>query len=447
MSREKRCLVTKEQINLVVKSSCIERYPEIKKVLLKHQNKKGGIYKNDIKEEPKEVVEDMINVFSGILEEAESEWMDVGCVRKKRTRCELCNNSQMEYNFKIKNMKNNNIMIVGSRCIEKFKGIDGDKRKRREWINNQHKINRLREINKMYPECKNKIEEYKKFYVDLEVLLPKEIDEEIISILKQMSEFYENYINNKLPKKELFRLKEYTTKFNEITERIQRFIEANKGNLLIVDKELKKWLSISERKVLKDKIMAEGGIITQNTISCIYQDKFIKKFEKIIETQFNYYGFRLKNLEQEGIVFEWEYEGIKLNFKDTLESFMKKFGYLMIGDAVLEERYLKNNIRLDLEASNFSRIISIVNGWLINTNYIIDERRSSVTYTEIDNKQLTTTVFSQSFLSNIQPLLLINNAEERRHNIYEYISKLNRWKDKHTYNIGDIESIMKNRRY
>ncbi len=119
-SKNINALVTKEQINLLVNSECIKRYPNLYSLLKYHKSINKQVYSSDIKHlknSDNETFSILSYSFKEIVEEGSKEWKQGGFVGTDHNHCQLCGSNKLTLNYKISNIINKNEMIIGSKCI------------------------------------------------------------------------------------------------------------------------------------------------------------------------------------------------------------------------------------------------------------------------------------------------------------------------------------------
>lgn len=433
--RGAKCLITREQINLVVRSECINRYPDIKRILEKHQSTKG-IYKKDIVGESNETINIIENAFQVIVEEAVQEWYESGYKGRKKTKCQLCNHPKIEDNFEIKNKSNNTTMIIGSSCIGKF-SIERTTKNVKQLINANKKVERLTKINEQYPGIAERLRDMQRFYKELPTILPIELDQSFITCMKQLQEFYDGYIELKIPDKRLLELEGYIENYNHIKQKVEEFIKAIENETLCIDRTLKRWLSAGNRKKLKLEIMNQGGIISRDTIPWIHQREFVLRFKEKVEGIFKRNKFNLIEIDEEIINLAYQHPRGTIKFQVTIKKFMEHFGTKLL-DGFLEDE--ANNIMEIVEITNNNinrgKLEDLINYTiLIKSGYFINEYESSEKYIKLEkHAKYDINISTPQFLKIVKPLLFIEEKEAAKE-LIQYCNRLRHWKSKDTYSL------------
>lgn len=432
--KDNRCLITREMVNLVVRSECINRYPEIKRILEKHQATRG-IYKKDIAEESMETINIIENAFHVILEEAKNEWTESGYKGRNKTKCQLCNNPNIKDNFEITNEENNVKMIVGSSCIGKF-NIKLTTKNARELINASKKVERLTKINVEYPNISERIHSLKIFYKDLPTILPIELDEKFNTYRREIQDFYNKYTELELPDKSLPELGGHIERCEQIKKEIDEFIKNAGNGRLSIDVKLKRWLNEKDKKEIKLKIMRQGGIINIDTIHQVYQKDFVLRFKEEIETLLESRNFIFKDVDEgENITFTYKYQKQTIDFNISTKKFMEKFGAGLLGGfSEDDENNLLKEIELTNNNNNIDKIERLINYTILaDSRYHINEYKSSPRYVRLERDGKDDIDLDRAiFFRVIKPLLFINQSEAKT-KLIEYCNRLTSWKNKEKY--------------
>ncbi|MGL5767524.1 MAG: hypothetical protein ACRCX8_17980, partial [Sarcina sp.] len=178
-------ILLKKQINLILKSTICDKDLILRDVLLEFSN---GIETTDL-EKIKSINEDIFfklnsnEIIKHIIEDSSKEWIQEKPIGIKDIPCELCKNSNSKDKFIIRNRLNENILLVGTSCIEKFGGMKREVagEKLRDLIkltdkSGSEKYDRLKEFNKMYNGGKEIIDGWDYFYDSFKIIFPMEIE-------------------------------------------------------------------------------------------------------------------------------------------------------------------------------------------------------------------------------------------------------------------------------
>ena len=119
-------IIEEKHRNLLINSTICDESKELKNLLIEYEK---GLTINQI-EKVKDKIGDLYyklkskEIIKKMIEDAGKEWIQekpVGIVEKP---CDLCKNIKSKEKFIIKNRINNNKLLVGSSCIDKFSEIE-----------------------------------------------------------------------------------------------------------------------------------------------------------------------------------------------------------------------------------------------------------------------------------------------------------------------------------
>lgn len=376
---KKRALASQEDIKLLSKSECIKRYKCLYELFKSFIPKKSPIYLEDteILKKDKQSYNTIRYSFKELVEEASSEWVNVGCVDTKKIVCDLCGSSNLKFNFKIKNQINNNEMIIGSSCIEKFPNINSGNVNMKEHKSRANKIYRSNYINEIYPNIVDMINSWKNFYSSFPILLNEELNSKFTNLLKDSDAFYNDFINGKILQKDAYNFKNYIDEFNLLKKEANYFLDEKKDNIYICDRKIVNWISqnIKDKEKLIDIIRKNDGLIDENTSKYIYSIDFIRRFQKNIESEFGKFNFYIESLNKEnGIVISYKVSRnniIKLSMR--LSGFMKKFNFICFdSDKCISKEKIIAEFGFYIENDNINNLIYEINLNLEDTKYYVE---------------------------------------------------------------------------
>ena len=442
-------LATQEDINLLSKSECTKRYNLLLYTLLAHQLKKRPIYLDDIRH-LKEIDFETYNIFlfgiKTLVKEAAQEWFFLDSPDDAGKLCQLCGNNRLEYTFRIINEKNKNKMIVGSSCIDKFSDIRIPKKKRIEVTNNHKRLKRINSINSKYEEyifqnnCKDVnelLKTWKSFHANFPIILPKSINDKMVTLLKDSESFYNSFIYNLKSNNNVDKFSNYIDTFEKLKKESNNFYNKYKDNPYTCSSTLMKWLNVKSRNSikLKQRIINNNGIIDIQVAKELFCIDFISRFSEQIEHYFKLNGFIIDKLSEDGIFISYKTpENISVKLHSTLKNFtynftnifflniesgkdnyiISKFNLLWDEYNLEEYFYLLNKFRLN--KTPYYIKIAVRNGRLIHSIRVEKQRNKFV---EIDDR---------NFIDLIKSYI---NKEKKltRKNLLHYFDEIKKWKN------------------
>lgn len=430
-----KVIVTKEQINLVSNSECIKRYPVVLDMLNQYKLSGKSIRLSDIERLENDDIQTYNYLrysFEELSKESAAEWKQAGEAGCYKNRCALCGNPQLMYNYKIRNIKNGNIMIVGSECICKFPNIDSSEFSSKKDKSNKQKynqrINRINEINTMFPNCKHHMEAWKNYYNDLEVLMPYSIDEKYNELINNSYTFYNEYIEGRIKKNRIEEFQEFYNRFELLRIESQKFINENRENSFICNKALARWLNNYSKPSIRRRIIMDGGIITKNTINAIGYFPFIQANLQILESKMQKNSIVLSDITDQHIEFVIRFSRVNLRFKQDLEGFMHNLGHLLLEDTILDKEEIIEKLELDWDIKNIDNFIWELNNILRKTPYRLS-MNFKVMMLDIFKGEYIAQVHYQTFLNSQKKLLFLDEREYKAQ-VLKVIEQIKRWDTK-----------------
>jgi len=449
-------LITAKQKNLLINSTVCDDNINLKNILRKYKN---GLSIEDI-EKTKDEMGDVYYILRSkeivktMIENSEKEWIQekpIGIVEKP---CDLCNSTLSKEKFVIRNKLNENKLLIGSSCIEKFTGIkreiigerpseiiklNGDK----EWV-----YDRLASFNRMYQGGKEIIDKWKIFYDDFDIVFPIEIEKDFESYYRKARKFYKDYKNGKIPEDDLKNFKFCIVDFEHLKKKIVEFKEKNKGNKFLCTKEIAEELKKSDLNKILTIIKENGAIISKWQVKYIENTNFIKQFYIEIREYLKENNVNLLEIENKKVIGEiirGDFSKIKIEMNTKV--FMRMF-YWIISKEQLEnnnEDFIKSSNILKTK-SNILSFINIIAIYMEKYKYYIeiDDDMYDAGYLEVHRDSNFARIEIYKILED-KNLFLTKSVK----NIIKNIEKLewNDIKDKYKYDIGSAGKISSGTEY
>lgn len=446
--------MTKEERNLIIKSNICDENENLKKILRLF---KGSIKVKDLWKiknidvevynliKTRDAVEEMKNSSS-------KEWAPKQYMGKIKKPCELCGNTKSEYKTTILNRINNNVLLVGTRCIHKFSEINKDLygmtiyELERIVKKNPAKLDRIVYFNKICPYGKNIFSMWQNKYNEFEISFPNEYDDEFSNILKKGKRIYSLYINGKIDQNELKNFNSYMKEFEYLYNKCKKFHDDNKNNKYICTKKIEKFLLDRGLKITIEHIKRNGKI-TQDIAKYIYHIDFIKRFKDNIRKMFLKYRIQLKEINNMYIKCSYEYEGFDPILLDiSLQNFSNNFSNIFYNLNInnLTKTELFNLLMIDDNYNNVYDFLGILNYILRGTsyNFYINERFYEKQQIELhkNNTKQYVIVKLNDILKKYMYVFYLSPSKIKL-NLLDDIELIKNWtneEEKEKYKIGDI---------
>lgn len=446
------CIATQEQIRLLSKSENIKRYENLDKILIKFKEIEKPIYSEDIeylKDKNKLIYNTLSYSFKELLEESSQEWYLVGATEFKQETCDLCGNKKLKYNFVIKNIMNENKMIIGSHCIDKFPDLNKNGINLKLEVNKAKKIDRNNKFNDKYEHAKEMIESWKNFYLEFPILLGSYLDSRFVKLIKDSQVFYDNFINCKLPLKDLDEFQKFILEFERLEKDAYEFYLANKDSKYICDKEIINWLKLKNKTYLRNKILKNNGLISNEIAKEMNCISFLNRFYDDIKHVFNNNRFDIETFDEEkGVIISFKVMNrYNLKLILNLKEFVEKFSSIYFEDKVIiDKSYIISNFRFYEEENNLEELVIILNEYIEDNKYSIKNEKiegDTTKYIIVENKQ--------NEVTKVRTVIMYNNIKRIFHKykkneecIIKYLDSLSSWKNKDKYSDKDIRESLRN---
>lgn len=440
MYSKNKVIIELEEKQLVLNSNFINKYTGIKKVLLNYPKDKSirEIDLEYLKINNKRVYQQIKYGFKDIVKNASKEWVKFRYDGQGNKKCSLCG-TQNKYIYLIKNKINKTILNVGSTCIEKFPEIGGNidgmtvSKHKSQLIRNENLINRKIEINEMFPNIENMINQWKYYYDNINIVLPKNLDDRANKLYVKSKSFYKEYIEAKIPKKRLNEFEDFIKEDKDLRYSCKKFILNNKKNRFVCNYKIKRWLIEYEKGTL-DQIKLNRGIVTKKTIKNIYCYEFISRFKVDIENMFSKYKIILNDLNEDYINFKYLHEKIYIEYELTLKEFMLNFGENLI-DKELKLDSIKNLLKLKMNEAQLENLKYLINKSIRSSGYKFIYEQDYNEYSKTNKFELRNIetneyiVMDEKSFMNIYKFSILVGSKEREQRILSNINKISNWKE------------------
>ena len=114
------------------------------------------------------------------------------------------------------------------------------------------------------------LENWKKFYFNLPMLLNRELENRFQKLIKNSNQFYEDFINGNLATKKLEEFQPYIYEFEKLENSVKEFYDNYKDNKYICDKKVINWIKMKNKSNLRNKIINNNGFVSNDIAKEIY---------------------------------------------------------------------------------------------------------------------------------------------------------------------------------
>ena len=455
-SKNINALVTKEQINLLVNSECIKRYPNLYALLKHYKSINKSIYLSDIKHlksSDNETFSILLYSFKEIIDEGSKEWKQGGFVGTEYNNCQLCGSNKLTLNYKIINIINKNQMIIGSSCINKFPLINMDNINLNDEVKRAKKIDRINKLNNRYENILDTIQSWKTFYREFPIILPKRFDDSFTNLYIKSQDFYNKFVDSKLNLCDIEIFNTYISEFSALKSSAEQFYSNNKLNRYICDAPIIRWIDKQKNSnYIKNKIMINGGIINSAIAKDIYSLDFINKFKVEIKEYFETSGFEVSEITENLILLKYKtYENIKIDLTLSLKEFTLKFSDIFFNKLKNNKSsFIINKFKFLWTLDNLENYIYILNNRIKSTGYSLSavfRQGIHINLVRIEKDKKFLELNGDKFLDIIK-IYIDKEPTFIKKNLSIYLSSEHNWKDMKDdkiYNKQDILDAMRNR--
>ncbi|OAA84101.1 hypothetical protein WX45_01945 [Clostridium ljungdahlii DSM 13528] len=449
-----KVVMTMQERILIMNSSICDEKGNLKRVL--------KCFDKSIREKDLQKIKDIdFEVFQLIktrdaIEEIENnmstEWKPTRYNGIIKEPCQLCGNRKSEEKFTIRNKSNHNELLVGTRCIHRFdnledklSGIPVDQYAKYAKTSPQ-KLKRIIYFNSICPDGKSIFLIWKHKYEKFDILFPKNYDIEFSNILKLSKRIYNSYINGKIPQKQVNTFKKWVNEFNYFYKKCEQFYNTHKDDKYVCTRKIADFLLKSKLNTTLEYIQRTGEI-KKEVAPYVYHIDFIKRFKKDIEKVFLQYKIILKGINNNYVIFSYEYKQFAAVFLEvSLKNFTRQFYSIFYGNVQYDEYNLFSELNVCNDYDSVYNFIGILNGLLKHSQYkfYINNELYNKQVMELQNKNTEqyTNIELNNFLKKHMYVFYMNENSARI-KMLSYIKKVKGWKDqmdKDKYDIGDISS-------
>lgn len=401
MNQQNKIIKLKER-NLLIESDIIERYPGLKKLLLKHKTVSKQMVDDcvDMDKATQDILQ--TSAFNEIYNVAKSEWVAEINYDIDDMRCMLCNhkNNQIYY---IRNIINGKSLNVGSECVKYFENSE-------QVISDSKELDKIvqREIkfDKRFKDLYRKLFRFESKINDSEYIVNYTSFDNVIRLIEEIKKTKKEYIDGKRT----------TSCFKDIDNnliKLERIVSVDipsknrelKNKKFVCTKEILDWLLHSNKdkaliNSIVKKVRINNSCFDADTIKEIsyvpFISQYFKEYKKIINDEIDII-FDIRMYSEAG--FTTFYVNLNnsqlkdITFCMTPDTFIKNFGSIVILDVNTIKLYQKkfslsflfdNVLFLYNDDNNIFNLYSLLNkkyrfkfefmfDYNLKTTYIIDK--------------------------------------------------------------------------
>lgn len=385
--------------NLMIKSEVTKNYPSLSVLLEKHESLNQKKIKTLTKEEKEYLAPE---IFIDIYNMAKNEWqalkegpdLKVVDIDTERIPCGLCHTPN-KLMFFIVNKLNGNKINVGSRCIRKYEinidlaieeNIDEYLQKQ---VRQATKTIRKKEFYKHFPRAKSMIDNWKIDYESFSLMIPDFLENQFNKLYKNANKIINDYEEGRGSGKSFREFQRVIASKELLFKDIKHYIEENKNNIFVADKNIEKWLkkqidrktSTRLEKLKKDefkeiyKIIKIDGKITEETFSEVYEEFYLKRFIPLINKKLkNKTDFKITNISPDENTITYSISTpVPINLVSKTSDYLRIFKPLVFDTSddfsfirynVIDKSCIKDDSSIDM-------FIDYINSLLNNTGFFI----------------------------------------------------------------------------
>lgn len=444
-------LMTKQQVNLLLRSSICDDNKKFKDVLCYFKRR---IVTKDLAQ-IQAIDTEIYNIFKTkdalreIVNKAPLEWRPKEYIGEMKRPCELCGSVKSEQKYIIVNIINNKELLVGSSCIFKFKKMD--KKLHGISINtlarlskhNPEKLQRIIEFNELYDSGEEIFKEWSNKYNSFDIIFPKEYDHEFQKILKEGKRYYKKYIDGKSKDSNVKSFQIYISDFEHLHKKCMNYYECKKDNKYVISKQIAKFLKDKGMTTTLEYIQDKEEI-TKDIAKHVYHHDFVSRFKVDIQIEFKKFNIELKGIDEKNIRFAYKYKNYAIELYNTLENFVCKFSDIFYNIDHFTKDDVTSSLQISKNVTNVEGFIDILDIVLRKTGYYfkIDVELYEKQQVELYKKgsKKFTILNLNHILDGYKECLFLNEVEAKNI-ILSKISSINYWvdkSDKEKYDIGNI---------
>jgi hypothetical protein len=396
----------------------------------------------------------IINVFPKLMDTLSEQWYQIGDMEEyTHGECELCGKKETKYMYCIENRFNKNHMIVGSTCIEDFKGINMRipegltlKQYNQIQIKKFKELSRIHEFTQEFGNIEKRIKMWDDEYNSLQFEVSLKIHLSYIQLLRDAKIIYKEYIAGNFSKNSFIEFKSLVSKQQLLIKQANYICNDNKNKMFPCPKAVATWLNNNKKRKLLHNIRDNAGIISKLEISYIYEPNFVKSIVPKFKQMFLESNLKIVKIEDNYMYFEYLGKNI-YKLKISLKNLMGKYSkYLYIDDYKINEEELIKNLSL-IKDNNNLLMINELEILLKKTNYRVEELEYAKGYF----KSYLVDIGVQKYAKEINNI--IDFLDSQKHNILINKSSINlinvisalSWTNKSE--LEDINKAFKNKKY
>lgn len=326
----------------------------------------------------------ILNNKSILIDAIKEEWFGIAYNDEAtdEIHCQLCGRKN-KLIFYIRNKLNDIELNVGSDCIKKFPGIENISNIKRTY--NEHKkqlseSKRTIEFDQIDLNNLNYIKQSEKWFSDFKIVLPYQLHTNIKSVIYDLNSTRTMYIKNGgdlvAVQQQYIEYKNSLEKYKQTAEEIY---QTNRANKLVCKKELADWLHINHNDIL-EKVMKNGGLLSEETLKYCYYDKFVQSNLKIFNSRISDKDINIVGMNGNLVRFVIENNDytLPLFFCIKSDNFMRNIGcYCLTNKTYTFGKSNLTNLNIEQTHENFNALCNRISAPLEKIGLTIERGQYS----------------------------------------------------------------------
>src|SRR5699024_7997122 len=240
-----------------------------------------------------------------LIKESQMEWkadrlnsiVDIGeKYHKKNVHCELCGKNPIRYQYRLKNLVNAKVLLIGSECIKEFgEAIRPLKVKSSSRKNGV--ASKIHTLENKIPGIKTYIDKGWRYPQITGKILPIDLESKWMDLYNTIKILYHNnvYESSNNFTRLLNKWKQVEPLKNQIDSyQPLHYTDNDEDNNFAVTKDIVKWITVNKKHKLYEMIQADQGKITARTIHLIEERNFMEKILKSLVSKIKKHNIILK---------------------------------------------------------------------------------------------------------------------------------------------------------
>ncbi|MEG2909897.1 MAG: hypothetical protein RR945_11790 [Erysipelotrichaceae bacterium] len=420
-------VIEKREASIFVKSTNSKNYPEIVKIL-KENKRYPYLTEKELKTLSKENKEIMVRRFGQLFKLSAKEWelMKVGEENKdNKLECQLCGTKRLRWISRIKNIKTQEILVVGSECIKyygEFRGSNGESFEDMEHENNTIKNEQLLEEHSSG--MIKDIDRFKNIQNE-RIIIPDYLTRKYDSLKKELIDNSKHLNCKNLSE---LRIKKFVNLHGRVKGFLVEFDEyLSSNNIFTITDDIANWLtSQPEYDYELRRQLCVDGEVTEKTIDSIKEPNFMKgiipSFDKLFQ---NGDIIRLNKFENTTFaIVHKSRPDIVLNIK--MAPFINQYKDYLFHDKllVIDIKFWINNCVINDQIS-MQKSLDFIMTSEFKSLYELEDvnyRDNELAFKCVENKKIYVVEY-EKLINKFKETIFANGKDHSSNKIFRYINE------------------------